>query len=541
MRTVRRGRAIAAITGLNRTAALAVGLPVLGVCVFMALFARANVRVVDAAFAPRNEIELLVALARSNSEFGWVAMIVSIGALLGAVAGPIFGSLQFAPDAGGATLLPEATWRDSPLVPLLQRWAVASLATVLVTFLCCIVGIATMTVTATDASATQTNIVVFTSPPTRSELAVGLGACLASALAHTAIALVVAAGWGPAAGYGASAGLYVTTLSLRQVPETDALLHLLPGAKELDWLEAVTGGDGRPVSLFMTPLIYWILSCVVLVVVAARRWAPASLDGADHVAGMGGGVLALGSTRNCLVVPKVVVRPGDFTVVIGATGAGKTSFLRALTGQRRLQQGSRSRAIGSKCCWLDGEAVLAPNRSARRAIEATVAAVTGIRIQPPQLDEAAIVLGAAELLRKTPSKLSHGERQLCLLLAGCLIAPDLLVLDEAFDAIDSERRNATARSLINLLPDHASIVAASHVASLLVVADTVITIQAGIVSTRDANDLRRRLVVRLDSNRDTTVPVLGSSVEDLEKALSGLPENARIATLDLDLSSETHS
>jgi ABC-type multidrug transport system ATPase subunit len=486
----------------------------------------------EGEFVPSDPMEALVALANTSDVYVWVAMIVSIGALVGAIAGPVFGALQMAPEAGGATVVAEAVWGDSLVGPLLRRWAVASAATALVTSACLAAG-AVVAVVLTLGPPEPSNIVIMAWPPTTGDLVLGFAACLASALAHTGIALVVAAGWGPVAGFGVSAGLYVATLSLRQVPGTDALVSVLPGAKELGWLDGVTGSRFSAVDLII-PLGCWLLAAMVLVLMAKRRWAPAT---ASHgrLAGIEAGTVSLGSGRRGLSVADVHMPAGTTMVVVGPTGAGKTTLLRLLTGQRRLERGTRTRRTGSRQSWIESDGLLAPNVCVRRAIATTVGAVAGTRVEGAQLEHEAAALGIADLLDKRPSALSHGERQLSLLLAHVLMEPDVLVLDEALDAVDAERRHQIVAGLVRRRPAHASMIVASHASGLVPVADQVVVVDRGVVSVHPPDGLRRVLVVRQLDGALATVPLSGPTAEDLSRAAALVPAGATVVALDLAL------
>jgi hypothetical protein len=112
--TVRRWWAVAGFTTATRAAWFGLVFPMVGVGAFTWLFASAGMpSLAEGEFVPSDPMEALVALANTSDVYVWVAMIVSIGALVGAIAGPVFGALQIAPEAGGATVVAEAVWGDS--------------------------------------------------------------------------------------------------------------------------------------------------------------------------------------------------------------------------------------------------------------------------------------------------------------------------------------------------------------------------------------------------------------------------------------------
>ena len=153
----------------------------------------------------------------------------------------------------------------------------------------------------------------------------------------------------------------------------------------------------------------------------------------------------------------LVVSKGDYCVILGPTGAGKTVLLESIAGLHALRQGA---------VLLDGKDVtntvpeergvsivyqdyaLFPHLTVRENI------IFGLRVRhmtKPKIDEALEwICGLFEiqpLLKRLPATLSGGERQRVALSRALITKPEILLLDEPLSALDSESREET-RSLI---------------------------------------------------------------------------------------------
>jgi molybdate transport system ATP-binding protein/molybdate/tungstate transport system ATP-binding protein len=146
-----------------------------------------------------------------------------------------------------------------------------------------------------------------------------------------------------------------------------------------------------------------------------------------------------------LVVPK-----GEYTVILGPTGAGKTVLLESIAGLHALQYGAillNGKDVTANVPEERGvsivyqDYVLFPHLTIKENI------IFGLRVRhiaKPKIDEALEwMCGLFEirpLLKRSPATLSGGERQRVALARALITKPEILLLDEPLSALDAESR-----------------------------------------------------------------------------------------------------
>lgn len=215
----------------------------------------------------------------------------------------------------------------------------------------------------------------------------------------------------------------------------------------------------------------------------------------------GGGAGASAGAAWVLRGVSFTVRPGETLALVGHTGAGKTTVISLLLGFYRPQRGR---------ILLDGVDVRdMPRRELRERIgyvqqdiflfAADIA--TNLRLGAPLSDaalrEAAARVGAdrvvdrlpngyAEVLAERGASLSVGERQLLSFARAIAADPDLLVLDEATSAVDSEVEAAIQAGLAALMRGRTTI-AVAHRLSTIVGATEILVMHHGEVRERGSH------------------------------------------------------
>jgi molybdate transport system ATP-binding protein len=197
---------------------------------------------------------------------------------------------------------------------------------------------------------------------------------------------------------------------------------------------------------------------------------------------------------------------GSTTVLVGESGAGKTSVLKLLAGLDRLDQGSLAldgdryadtetglhvpawqRDIG----YVAQDYALFPHLSVADNVGfgLSAAGVARRRIQP-LVYEALGILGIAALGLRMPNQLSGGQQQRVALARALVLKPRLLLLDEPLSSLDLQTRRAVRvelRELLRRLPCITVYVTHSPVEALLF-GDQIVVLEAGRVAQAGGRD-----------------------------------------------------
>ena len=176
------------------------------------------------------------------------------------------------------------------------------------------------------------------------------------------------------------------------------------------------------------------------------------------------------------------VQPGEFVALIGRSGTGKSTLLRAVAGLDTAVEGEiRIAGEGAH----PGRGVAVAFQDARLVPWKRVAAnvALGLRVEDPKtvarraLDE----VGLSERANAWPLTLSGGEAQRVSLARALAREPRLLVLDEPFGALDALTRLAMQELVLGLWKRHApAVLLVTHdVDEALALADRVLVLTGG--------------------------------------------------------------
>ena len=164
---------------------------------------------------------------------------------------------------------------------------------------------------------------------------------------------------------------------------------------------------------------------------------------------------AIGDFR--LQVASLEVPRGEYFVLLGPPGSGKSVFLECLSGLKRIKSGRvhidgrdvthlepRERGIG----YVPQDYALFLHLSVERNID------FGLRVRGAGREEAsrraaevAEMLGIQHLLRRCTQGLSGGERQRVALARALAVSPKVLLLDEPVSALDESTRDSVCVEL----------------------------------------------------------------------------------------------
>jgi molybdate transport system ATP-binding protein/molybdate/tungstate transport system ATP-binding protein len=159
----------------------------------------------------------------------------------------------------------------------------------------------------------------------------------------------------------------------------------------------------------------------------------------------------------------LTVATGEYAVLMGKTGCGKTSLLEAICGLRPVASGriillgrdvTRLRPAERGVGYVPQDLALFPTLTVRDHLAfALVVRRWGSAQIERRVGELAELLGISHLLHRYPQGLSGGEAQRVALGRALAFHPPILLLDEPLSALDEETRGdmtALLRSLQRL-------------------------------------------------------------------------------------------
>jgi type I secretion system ABC transporter, PrtD family len=203
------------------------------------------------------------------------------------------------------------------------------------------------------------------------------------------------------------------------------------------------------------------------------------------------------ASRSLLKNVSFALEPGTVLVVVGASGAGKTTLARSLVGALPVQSGAVRLDGVDVANWDRGEfgrhVGYLPQDS--QLIETSVRSFIA-RMEDAPLDrvaEAARLAGIHDMILRLPQGYetrlgtggflpSAGQRQRLTLARAVFGDPRLVVLDEADAHLDGPGEMALQKAIAALKARGATVVATSHRPNLLRVADRVLVLQDGSIA-----------------------------------------------------------
>ena len=175
--------------------------------------------------------------------------------------------------------------------------------------------------------------------------------------------------------------------------------------------------------------------------------------------------------------PDVAIARGQALLVLGASGSGKSTWLHLLAGLLRP---------GSRAVLLDGTALATLSETQRDRLRGrhiglvyqraafidALSVMDNLMLSPfatsrERATALAEHLGVAEVLDRSPSQLSVGQRQRVSIARALVPEPGLLLADEPTSALDDRNAAIVSELLLGAARDHgAALVVTTHDARL---------------------------------------------------------------------------
>lgn len=216
-------------------------------------------------------------------------------------------------------------------------------------------------------------------------------------------------------------------------------------------------------------------------------------------------IKSYGNSDNKIQVLKGIslkIKDGDFAVILGASGSGKSTFLNVVSGLeypdsgKVLYNGTDITTLSDKeltlfrkenVGFIFQQYYLLPNMSVDKNVK--MGADLGRNNAYRNIIEA---VGLGEKLHKYPSELSGGEQQRVSVARALAKKPKVLFLDEPTGALDEQTGRQVLDYICKLQKEYGfTIVMVTHNLNIAEMATTVIKMNSGKVTEIYTNDMQK--------------------------------------------------
>ena len=194
------------------------------------------------------------------------------------------------------------------------------------------------------------------------------------------------------------------------------------------------------------------------------------------------------------------INQGEFVVIAGASGAGKSTILNILGGMDSASSGTiivdgkrvsdyNARQLTTYRRYDIGFVFQFYNLVQNLTVRENVELATQICKDPLDIDETIEAVGLADRSRNFPAQLSGGEQQRVAIARALAKNPKLLLCDEPTGALDYQ----TGKQILKLLQDTCrqrgvSVIVITHNLALTAMGDKVIKVRSGRIESVEINE-----------------------------------------------------
>jgi polar amino acid transport system ATP-binding protein len=195
------------------------------------------------------------------------------------------------------------------------------------------------------------------------------------------------------------------------------------------------------------------------------------------------------------------VRPGEVLVLIGASGSGKSTVLRIMSGLETADTGEvwvnevplhdarRAKEIRGHVGMVFQQFNLFPHKTALGNV--TLALIKARKMSPPDARKRAMDaldrVGLADRADHYPSQLSGGQQQRVAIARALAVEPGIMFFDEATSALDPELVGEVTEVMRGLARDGMTMVVVTHEMGFArKTADRVVFMDKGVIAEQGA-------------------------------------------------------
>ena len=196
------------------------------------------------------------------------------------------------------------------------------------------------------------------------------------------------------------------------------------------------------------------------------------------------------------------IADGEFAVILGASGSGKSTFLNVISGLERPDSGSVVYGTSDITELSDGELTqfrkdnigfifqqyyLLPNMTVEKNVRMGAELAGNQKYQ-----EIINAVGLEDKAKKYPSELSGGEQQRVSVARALAKMPKVLFLDEPTGALDEQTGRQVLDYICGLHKEYGfTVVMVTHNQNIAEMADTVIKMNSGKISEVYTNEMQK--------------------------------------------------